>query len=162
MTRPAPAADEAAILALNAAHEVETGPLDAAALRALLGAAFHVGLAGEGGRDAFLVALDQEAAYASPNFLWFRARYPRFVYVDRVIVAPAARGRGLARALYDALFAAARRAGHDLVGCEVNVEPPNPGSMAFHDALGFAAVGASRLPGGKAVRYLAHSLGPQP
>ena len=57
--------------------------------------------------DALLLTFDQAADYDSPNFLWFRERYPAFVYVDRVVVADSARGRGLARALYDDLFAAA-------------------------------------------------------
>ena len=46
----------------------------------------------------FLIAFDQNADYRSPNFLWFKARLPRFVYVDRVAVAEAERG-GAARDL---------------------------------------------------------------
>jgi hypothetical protein len=38
------------------------------------------------------LAFDQHARYDSPNFLWFGARYPRFVYVDRIVVAASARG----------------------------------------------------------------------
>ncbi|TIP69850.1 MAG: GNAT family N-acetyltransferase, partial [Mesorhizobium sp.] len=72
-----------------------------------------------------------------PNFLWFRERYPRFVYVDRVVVAGEARGRGHARRLYEDLFDHALRAGQTIVTCEVNAEPPNPASDAFHAALGF-------------------------
>jgi predicted GNAT superfamily acetyltransferase len=61
----------------------------------------------------------------------------------------------VARGLYDELFAAAAHAGHSLIGCEVNVEPPNPISDAFHEALGFAEVGRASLLGGeKVVRYL--------
>ena len=108
-----------------------------------------------GGRDAFLIAFDQDAISASPNFQWFKSRYKRFVYIDRVIVAPDKRGRGVARGLYGELFAAAAQAGHSLIGCEVNVEPPNPVSDAFHAALGFAEVGRAILTGGaKQVRYL--------
>ena len=54
--------------------------------------------------DAFLLAFDQDAAYDSPNFLWFRERYPRFVYVDRVVVAGGGAWAGLARRLYRDLF----------------------------------------------------------
>lgn len=46
--------------------------------------------------DAGMLAMDQDADYASPNFQRFRARYPRFVYVDRIVVAQSARGRGYA------------------------------------------------------------------
>jgi predicted GNAT superfamily acetyltransferase len=147
-------ADETAMLALNRAHIAETSALDAAALRALLAQAFHVGTCARG-RDAFLIALDQGAVYASPNFQWFKSRHERFVYIDRVIVAPSERGRGLARLLYEELIAAAARARHVLIGCEVNLKPPNPASDAFHAALGFAEAGRSVLPGGaKEVRYL--------
>ncbi len=89
--------------------------------------------------SAFLLAFDEGAEYDSPNYLWFRRRYPRFVYVDRVAVAQAARGRGHARRLYADLMARAAAADHDVVVCEVNSDPPNPASDAFHATLGFAS-----------------------
>lgn len=65
------------------------------------------------------------------------------------------RGRGHARLLYADLFARSVAAGHDLVACEVNAEPPNPpASAAFHDALGFVEVGRGEVTDGKVVRYL--------
>jgi uncharacterized protein len=151
-------ADEPAILALNNAHAVELSLLTAERLHELLGRAFLACRIGDA--EAFLLAFDQAADYDSPNFLWFRARYPRFVYVDRVVVAPAARGRGHARRLYAELFKRARDGGHDLVVCEVNAAPPNPASDAFHASLGFAAVGEADIHGGsKTVRYLTRALG---
>ena len=78
-------------------HAIELSWLDPARLQSLLVQAFYARRIGE--LDAFLLALDQTVAYDSPNYLWFRQRYPRFVYVDRVVVAPAARGRGYARLL---------------------------------------------------------------
>jgi predicted GNAT superfamily acetyltransferase len=149
--------DQDALLALNNAHAVETSALDAAGLRALLGQAFYA--RGIGAIDAMLIALEQDAAYDSPNFLWFRERHRRFAYIDRVITAPHARGLGHARRLYEDLFAAAAAGGHDLVVCEVNERPPNPGSAAFHARLGFEPVGRADVHGGsKTVRYLARSL----
>ena len=149
--------DENAVLALNAAHETETAPLASGQLHALLAEAFHVGLCAQG-RDAFLIALDQDAQSPSPNFRWFKARYPHFVYIDRVIVASHKRGLGLARKLYEELFAAAAKAGHVLVGCEVNVQPPNPTSDRFHAALCFSEVGRAAIGEGKVVRYLVRSI----
>ena len=103
--------------------------------------------------------LDQAADYDSVNYLWFRERYPAFVYVDRVVVADSARGRGLARALYDDLFVAAKAAGHERIVCEVNSDPPNPASDRFHAALGFVTVGAAAIHGGKkTVTYLERLL----
>lgn len=147
----------AALLALNNAHAVELSWLEPERLAHLVAQAFlarRVGMA-----DALLLTFDQDAEYDSPNFLWFRERYPAFVYVDRVVVADSARGRGLARALYDDLFAAAKAAGHDRIVCEVNSDPPNPASDAFHAALGFAPVGAAEIHGGKkTVTYLERRL----
>jgi predicted GNAT superfamily acetyltransferase len=145
-----------ALLALNNAHAQELSWLEAKRLEYLIGEAF---LARRIGRlDAFLLAFDQDARYDSPNFIWFRARYPRFVYVDRIVVAPSARGRGCARRLYDDLFAHAVRAGHDRIVCEVNKTPPNPASDAFHAALGFVEVGTASVHGGsRTVRYLSRT-----
>lgn len=146
-----------AILALNNAHASELSFLTPESLSALLGQAFRATRIGKA--DAFLIGLDQAAAYASPNFLWFRARHPRFAYVDRVAVAPGARGRGLARRLYADFFGAAFRAGHTLVACEVNRRPPNPASDAFHAALGFESVGEADIYAGeRTVRYLVRRL----
>lgn len=146
-----------AILALNNAHARELSWLEPQRLEHLVGQAFLVLRAGAA--DAFLMTFDQDADYDSENFLWFRARYPRFVYVDRIVVADHARGRGLARHLYEELFERARAAGHTMVTCEVNADPPNLASDAFHAALGFAEVGRARLKGDdKAVRYFARPL----
>ena len=130
---------EPAVLALNNAHAAELSWLDGDRLTFLLRQAFHARRIGE--VDGFLMAFDQGAAYDSPNYLWFRQRYRRFVYVDRVVVAPVARGRGYAGLLYADLFDRAGRTGHDIVVCEVNRDPPNPASDAFHAAQGFTEVG---------------------
>lgn len=147
----------AALLALNNAHAVELSWLEPERLAHLVAEAFlarRVGVA-----DALLLTFDQDADYDSPNFLWFRARYPTFVYVDRVVVADSARGRGLAKGLYDDLFAAAEAAGHARIVCEVNSDPPNPASDAFHAALGFVPVGTAEIHGGKkTVTYLERRL----
>ncbi|MFE0014426.1 GNAT family N-acetyltransferase [Mesorhizobium sp. NPDC059054] len=150
-------ADEAAVLVLNNENAAELSWLEPEELSALIGTSFSASRIGD--LEAFLLTFDQTAAYDSPNFLWFRGRYPRFVYVDRIVVAASARGRGHARRLYEDLFARAAAAGHDIVTCEVNLDPPNPTSDAFHAALGFRAVGEAVIHGGKkAVRYYAKQL----
>jgi len=148
---------KAEVLALNNAHAVELSCLDPPRLNALLAEAFYARRVGH--VAAFLLALDESAEYDSPNYRWFQARYPRFVYVDRVVVAPAARGQGHAKRLYTDLIGRAASLGHDVIVCEVNTDPPNPASDAFHAALGFGRVGEARIHGGaKAVRYLALPL----
>ena len=155
--RPITGADLAAVLDLNNRHARELSLLDAAKLDRLVGEAYLALQAGRG--DAFLLAFDQGADYDSPNYLWFKARYPRFAYVDRVAVAGHARGKGLARRFYEALFEKARADGHEMVACEVNRDPPNPESDAFHAAMGFEEVGNAAIYGGeRTVRYLVKSL----
>lgn len=149
--------EQARVLALNNAHAVETSLLDEARLASMLDEAFLATRIGD--VDAFLIVFDQRARYDSPNFTWFQARYPDFVYVDRIITGPNARGKGYARALYEDLFEKAAARGHKRVVCEVNFDPPNPGSDAFHAALGFVEVGRQLLPGsGKTVRYLSKDI----
>ena len=151
------AEDEPAVLTLNNEHAAELSWLEPERLSFLLGEAFYARRIGV--LEAFIMTFDQDARYDSPNFLWFRERYKRFVYVDRVVVAAAARGRGHARRLYEDLFDHVRRAGQVIVTCEVNADPPNPASDAFHAALGFAEVGDAVIHGGKkAVRYYLRQL----
>jgi predicted GNAT superfamily acetyltransferase len=148
-----------ALLALNNAHEVELSRLTAARFQHLTAQAFAAWRIGAA--EAFLIAFDQTADYDSPNFLWFRARFQNFVYVDRVAVAPQARGQGHARLLYEHLFASARLAGHQRIVCEVNTIPPNPESDSFHARLGFTEIGTGTIhEGQKTVRYLSKDLAP--
>jgi uncharacterized protein len=154
---PSSARDDAALLALNNAFRVETSELSLARLRQLIAEAFMARAIGRA--DALLIAFDQDADYDSRNFIWFKQRLDRFVYIDRIIVATAAQSRGLAGILYRELFAACRRSGHTHVVCEVNFAPPNPASDAFHAKLGFTEMGRAALEHGKIVRYLSHDLG---
>jgi predicted GNAT superfamily acetyltransferase len=150
-------ADIGWVHALNKVHETELSPLTRDGVAHLMGQAFFAQVAEP--EAAFLFAFDQSADYDSPNFLWFRNRYSHFVYVDRIAVSDAHRRKGLAAQLYDGLFATARTAGHDWIVCEVNSDPPNPGSDAFHAARGFDVVGEAHLGDrGKTVRYMSCPL----
>ena len=153
--------DMGAMLALNNEHGAEVGDISLPALERLLRASFHARVTEE--RSAFLIGLEQGAGYESPNYLWFSERFDRFAYIDRVLVAVSARRNGLARALYTDFFEAARRARHPVIACEVNSDPPNPESDAFHAAMGFIEIGRAHLPERKkSVRYLVRKLSPYP
>jgi uncharacterized protein len=157
-------ADLAGLLALNTANETELSPLDESGLKHLIASAFYCGVTGPVAAPAgFVIALDQTAKYSSPNYLWFHQRLDRFVYIDRIVVAAAARGQGYARQLYAAAFAAARNAQHTQICCEVNEQPPNPASDQFHARLGFTTTGRAELAvqsgrPQKSVRYLQAQL----
>jgi predicted GNAT superfamily acetyltransferase len=86
-------ADLAAVLALNNAHAAEVNELTAAQLAKLIAVAARARLV-EGG-SAFLIAFSEATPALGPNHAWFLARWSRFLYVDRVVVAASARGRGL-------------------------------------------------------------------
>jgi predicted GNAT superfamily acetyltransferase len=145
------------LLALNNANARELSYLDWDKWRDMVGNAFAARAVEK--TQALMIVFDQAACYDSPNFLWFQNRLPRFVYVDRIVVADALRGRGVARRLYEELFIKARVAGHESVVCEVNKIPPNPASDAFHSRLGFAEMGQAQIHGGdKTVRYLQKRL----
>jgi uncharacterized protein len=153
------AADLRGMLALNAASEAALSPLDHAGLQHLMASSLYCGVVGDADPLGFVIVLDQDATYTSPNFLWFRKRLNRFAYIDRVVVDAKVRGIGHARRLYDAAFAAARARNHTVMCCEVNQTPPNPASDRFHERLGFSVVGTAVLPvvsghPAKCVRYL--------
>ena len=94
------------------------------------------------------MALRPGQSYQSLNYRWFSERYENFVYIDRIAVAPAYKGRGIGRALYaDVESLAATTA--PILTCEVNLVPSNADSMAFHTKLGFAEVGQQVTEGGK-------------
>ena len=140
--RDATEADFDPILALNAESVQFLSAMDAARLRQLHGeAAYRRVLAVDGRVGAFLLAFREGAGYDSPNYRWFAARYPRFLYIDRVVVASALHGRGAGRLFYEDLTAFARQSGVDLVTCEIDADPPNPRSRRFHEAWGFREVG---------------------
>jgi len=101
------------------------------------------------GPSALLVGLDGPSTpYASHNYGWFCQRFDRFLYVDRVVVDPAAHRSGVGRAFYEAFLATAEPVGsgpegggHTHLCAEVNTRPRNEKSLAFHEAMGFDSLG---------------------
>lgn len=114
---------------------------------------------GIGGIAGFLVALDPDTDYDSPNFLWFRERHESFLYIDRIVVDAAARGLGLGTLFYRDLEREARERGVPRLTCEVNLRPPNAGSLRFHERFGFERVGRQETEGGvKEVALMVRSV----
>ena len=113
-----------------------------------------------GGVVAFAVTFGPGADYASPNYRFFADRYPSFRYIDRVVVDPAFSRQGIGTRLYDRVVRDAVAAQVPVVTAEVNVQPPNQTSLAFHAAHGFVGVGEQDTEGGtKRVRLLVRELG---
>ncbi len=133
--------DLPAIRALNAANVPAVGPLDDDRVELFLTAAEAFWIAVDGATVAGLfVGLLDGHDYASPNYRWFAERHERFAYVDRIALAPGARGSGLADTIYDRWEEVARAAKAPLLCAEVNIVPPNPRSLAFHHRRGVLPV----------------------
>ena len=88
-----------------------------------------------------LVVMNRGSKYDSPNFQWFRRGFERFGYIDRIAVDDRARRKGIGEALYLTMEAWARSRGLQRLVCEVNLNPRNEDSIAFHHSLGFREVG---------------------
>jgi len=150
--RPLEPADVPALVVINdAAHPAV--PITSEAEFADLVSHTTLGLVAErdGRPVGFLLALEPGRDYASENYRFFSERSQDFLYIDRIVLAADARGGGLGRQLYGRVFDAARERGASEVTCEVNVEPPNPESLAFHAALGFTEVAQQATKGGAVV-----------
>lgn len=152
-SREATADDASAILALNNAEVPNVNALDAETLARIvaMSAYFRVvedaeGLAG------FVLCLPHGREYWSGNYRWFSERYDDFLYLDRVVVAERVRGQGVGTMLYAELHETTRGRWPRVV-LEVNLDPPNPGSVRFHERLGYARVGERHYDGGAVIMY---------
>lgn len=138
--RPLRETDVADVLALNHVNVVALSPLDESRLADLRGLAdrFDV-LDVDGALAGFVVTFASGTPYDSPNYGWFSARYDRFYYLDRIVLAEDFRRRGLGGFVYDEVERVASPYGR--LCLEVNLVPRNEGSLAFHAARGYVEVG---------------------
>ena len=143
--------------ALNQAHARELADTAQDAFRLLVERATVAQIVAP--KAGFILAFAAPPSVPHPNYDWLIARYPRLLYVDRVVVDSGWRRQGVARALYQHGVDIARGLGLRYMGCEVNQDPPNPGSDAFHAAMGFSPCGEQYLADrNKTVRYLVRDL----
>lgn len=141
--------DFATICELNLAEVQYTSAMDLARLAKLNAlSCYHKVASVNSVVSAFLLAMCSGAPYENDNFQWFARQYARFIYVDRVVVSSAFRGRRLASMLYEDLFQYAKLHAIPLVTCEYNVIPPNEPSRLFHDKFGFKEQGSQWVANG--------------
>ena len=133
--------DVEAMWAINEEGLPGTGQVSPRELAALLDlASYSIGAFDDGEMLGFVICLPPATAYGSLNYAWFNQRYDAFLYVDRIAVAPANRNQGVGSALYENVVSVARDRSVP-VAAEVNLEPPNPGSVRFHHRFDFNEVG---------------------
>ncbi|MFZ9310610.1 MAG: GNAT family N-acetyltransferase, partial [Arenimonas sp.] len=100
--------DMSAILALNDAAVQYTSAMDAFRLQELQTLAdLDWVITVDDIVAGFLLAMREGAGYANANYDFFAARYPVFLYVDRIVIAPEHAGLKLGTQVYKAVFARA-------------------------------------------------------
>lgn len=136
------------LLALNNDSVPEVGDLTRESRDEILSMACYARVAAIDDRPlGALIGFWPGTNYQSLNYRWFCERYEHFFYVDRVVVADGARGKGIGRAIYADIERFAKgRAEH--IALEVNILPPNLTSLRFHHAAGFVEVGELEHEGG--------------
>lgn len=155
--RPARDHDTEAVLALNAASVEALSPLDEPSLARLRSIALRCDVVElDADVAAFVLVLGPAADYDSANYRWFGRRFADFCYLDRIVVGERWRRRGVGRLVYDEMERVA--AGHGRLTCEVNAEPPNETSLAFHAARGYVEVGRLDHGRGKITAMLSKEL----
>jgi len=135
------------VLALNNAAGPAILPLDAAKLRQFYDSADYFRVAERDGNLAgFLVGFGSESDHESSNFAWFGERFPKFFYIDRIVVASRRRGGGVGRALYADVQSFAELRCPQLA-CEVFLDHGADPALLFHGSFGFREVGQHVMPG---------------
>lgn len=151
----------AALLSLNAANVPAVAQLDETSLAHLLGFGGHhlVAVDRTGRVLGYLLSFSRDSAYDDSEICELRRRLAGpFFYICQVVIAPEHRGRQIGRTFYGALADTARRQGAQFLCCDVNTNPPNPESLAFHHRLGFVEIGAGTASNGFAIAFLARRL----
>ena len=129
------------VLALNNNAGLAILPLDTARLQRFFETAEYFRVAERDGNLAgFLVGFGSDSDHDSSNFAWFKARYPDFFYIDRIVVASRRRGGGVGRAFYADVQSYAELR-YPQLACEVFLEHGADHALLFHGSFGFREVG---------------------
>lgn len=155
--RPFTDADRAALLRLNLHARPAVAALDETTLSALLAFEGHhfVAVDRTGAVAGYLLSFLRESDYDDTEICELRRRLPEpFLYICQLVVAQEYRRQRIGLALYEAVENTARRQGVRILCCDVNTNPPNPESFAFHYRLGFAEIGFGLAGDGTAIAFL--------
>ena len=153
--------DLLAVRAINAAGQPGVAALTPEELAALAAGTILCWVAIDAAAIAgYLIVYTSGDAYDGEEFAWFQHHYQHFLYVDQIAIAPEHRHSGVGSALYQFASAYAAGEGLDALVCEVNLDPPNPISLAFHHGRGFERVGTLQTRDGRTVALLRLELAP--
>ncbi|MAD60675.1 MAG: hypothetical protein CMH49_04050 [Myxococcales bacterium] len=101
--------------------------------------------------QGFCIVLSPQSDYQSPNYLYFKDRYSQFIYLDRIALSSAVQGRGYGPLLYKEIE---QRLRPERFTLEVNIKPPNEGSLRFHLREGFKVIAEEETRPGKIVALM--------
>jgi hypothetical protein len=143
------------LLSINEANTPAVGSVSAERLAFIVGDCEIALVADIDGQIAgFCLVLGEDSTYDSVNYRWFAERYEHFLYLDRVTVDERFRNRGVGAALYAEVDRQMASGSATHLALEVNVDPPNEGSLRFHAREGFVEVGRQDTPYGIRVSML--------
>ena len=133
--------DSSSIWEINEQGLPGTGKVSEQEILGLLNySSFSISLFDSNSLLGFVICLPPKTAYGSLNYLWFNERYDDFLYVDRIAVSTANRNQKIGSKLYQAVIDTASKIGVP-IAAEVNLRPPNPDSVRFHQRHGFTEIG---------------------
>lgn len=158
--RAATLGDTQAIVSLNEKSVVATSAMDDAAFATLFALGSLVVVAEREHKViGFAMGFTDGVDLDGPNYQWFSAHLKRFFYIDRIVIDESCRGSGLGQKIYAHVGDWARQ--HELLwlAAEMNLDPPNLGSLRFHKRQGFLEIGTQRLASGKLVSMQVKRLG---
>lgn len=159
--RPLAPTDCEEILRINAESQPGVAHLDRAEFERLVGLKNeHLVMEGpKGGLVGYLLAFPSDTPYDGAEFILLtKTSLGPFIYIDQVAVGATERRTGAAARLYQATEAAALRRGIQELSCEVNLNPPNPGSLAFHRSKGFNQTSVMDTQDGRTVALMSKRL----
>ena len=148
-----------AALELNNLNSPAVGEIDRTTLEFLIEHSLYSFAIGADTLHAFCITFAPGAPYTSVNYQWFSQNYSDFVYLDRIVVSEKMRNNSLGAKLYAAVE---QRMIKDrcapILTCEVNLNPPNTGSIRFHNRIGFREVGQQESKPGLTVSLLSKQI----
>jgi len=109
---------------------------------------------------ASLIIIGPNQPYQSDNYTWLETKFSNFCYVDRIMVSEKHKRKKLGYTLYNKLEDHAEANGVSQLLCEVNIEPPNPQSIAFHTQLGWEPFFERQHAPDKKVQYFKKGITP--
>ena len=88
---------------------------------------------------SFALVMNSQSDYQSPNYQYFKKKFPEFLYVDRIAVDDDYQRIGVGSLIYKKLFFLAKDNNQPLC-CEVNTVPLNKQSLDFHSKNKFKII----------------------